>query len=86
VAVFPRLGTVCGGAAKLLNSDTGVESSDVVDEDDDFFFVGITDIYYADASLDSFLAAMSGLSFVGDFPPRSVGQGCAKYAVLGTTR
>jgi hypothetical protein len=47
VAVFPRLGTISGGATKLLNRDTGGGSSDDDDDDDveaDFFFVGITDI------------------------------------------
>ena len=47
MAVFPRLGTISGGATKLLSSDTGGGSSDDDDDDDDeadFFFVGITDI------------------------------------------
>jgi hypothetical protein len=71
VAVFPRLGTISGGATKLLNSDTGGGSSDDDDDDDDeadFFFVGITDIittYYRTASLISICMAGREMRMAG---------------------
>jgi hypothetical protein len=69
VAVFPRLGTISGGATKLLNSDTGGGSSDDDDDDDDeadFFFVGITDIittYYRTASSHFSFGRQESLDF-----------------------